>query len=167
LLDNLYCTGRESRLVDCTHGGIGVHNCDHSADAGVRCQVPNCFVEGEIRLVQGTTSREGRVEVCLGGVWGTVCDNGWGTVDARVVCRQLGYPTLGARAFSYGYFGRGTGPIVMAYVRCSGRESHLANCSQFISYTRYCSHREDAGVRCPGTIYACVMVWKVGLHSHA
>ena len=37
-LDNLYCTGRESRLVDCTHSGVGVHNCDHSADAGVRCQ---------------------------------------------------------------------------------------------------------------------------------
>ena len=36
-LDNLYCTGRESRLVDCSHNGIGVHNCDHSADAGVRC----------------------------------------------------------------------------------------------------------------------------------
>ena len=55
----------------------------------------NCFVEGEIRLERGSTSREGRVEVCLGGVWGTVCDNGWGVVDARVVCRQLGYPTIG------------------------------------------------------------------------
>ena len=37
-LDNLSCTGRESRLVDCSHSGIGYHNCDHSADAGVRCQ---------------------------------------------------------------------------------------------------------------------------------
>ena len=37
-LDNLYCTRRESRLVDCRHSGIGVHNCDHSADAGLRCQ---------------------------------------------------------------------------------------------------------------------------------
>ena len=36
-LDNLYCTGRESQLVDCSHSGIGVHNCDHSDDAGVRC----------------------------------------------------------------------------------------------------------------------------------
>ena len=36
-LDNLYCTGRELRLVDCYHNGIGVHNCDHSADAGLRC----------------------------------------------------------------------------------------------------------------------------------
>ena len=58
-------------------------------------KVPSCFVEGEIRLRGGTTAREGRVEICLGGVWGTVCDNGWGTTDARVVCRQLGYPTIG------------------------------------------------------------------------
>ena len=26
------------------------------------------------------------------GVWGTVCDHGWGGYDARVACRQLGYP---------------------------------------------------------------------------
>ena len=37
-LDNLYCRGTESRLIDCSHSGIGVHNCDHSADAGLRCQ---------------------------------------------------------------------------------------------------------------------------------
>ena len=44
-LDNLYCTGRESRLVDCTHNGIGVHNCDHSADAGLRCQgIPSIYL---------------------------------------------------------------------------------------------------------------------------
>ena len=36
-LDNVYCTGEESRLIDCYHSGIGVHNCDHTDDAGVRC----------------------------------------------------------------------------------------------------------------------------------
>ena len=36
-LDNLRCTGSESRLIDCPHNGLGNHNCDHSDDAGVRC----------------------------------------------------------------------------------------------------------------------------------
>ena len=39
LLDNVACSGTESRLADCSHNGIGIHNCAHSEDAGVRCQV--------------------------------------------------------------------------------------------------------------------------------
>ena len=37
-LDNLYCNSSESRLVDCRHNGISVHNCAHNEDAGLRCQ---------------------------------------------------------------------------------------------------------------------------------
>ena len=50
--------------------------------------------EGDIRLVGGRYMWEGRVEIFLHGVWGTVSDDGTSSTDAVVVCRQLGYNTF-------------------------------------------------------------------------
>ena len=41
--------------------------------------------------MNGPTTNQGRVEVCVSQSWGTVCDDGFSISDARVVCRQLGY----------------------------------------------------------------------------
>ena len=52
-------------------------------------------VEGDIRL-NGTFHRTplaGRVEVCLGGIWGSICtytEGRWTDENVMVACRQLG-----------------------------------------------------------------------------
>ena len=89
-LSNLVCSGTETSIFDCRHSGLfNVGTCTHAEDASVECS-RECQ-DGEIRLRGGTNQFEGRVEICFNRVWGTVCDDFWGTVDAAVACRQLGY----------------------------------------------------------------------------
>ena len=91
-LDNVQCTGNETQLTDCPY--VSDHNCLHFEDSGVICANASCN-DGDIRLVGGDNQFEGRVEICLLGVWGTICDDFWGLQDARVACKSLGYPYTG------------------------------------------------------------------------
>lgn len=51
---------------------------------------------GDIRLRgDGHYVSFGRVEVCVNGVWGTVCDKDWTNTEASIVCTQLGYSPYG------------------------------------------------------------------------
>ena len=58
----------------------------------VRCyEAVNCNT-GDVRLVGGNSTSEGRVEVCAQGVWGVIGYPGWSLNDAEVVCRELRLP---------------------------------------------------------------------------
>ena len=64
----------------------------------MKCYCCTGCTHGDIRLVgTGTSSSRGRVEVCVNNRWGTVCDDSWSTIDARVACRQLGYSEISKR----------------------------------------------------------------------
>ena len=61
--------------------------------SGNFCQV--CNFDDDIRLEGGSANTEGRVELCMDGSFGTVCNNDWDNVDASIVCRQLGFQASG------------------------------------------------------------------------
>ncbi len=131
-------------LLSCAYNPID--NCGHFEDAGVRCQ--GC-VTGDIRLINGRQENEGRVEVCRNNVWGTVCDDMWGLVDATVACRQAGYSSFGAIPRVGAFFGQGRGDIFLDDVACNGTEERLTDCMS--AATHNCVHSEDAGVTCNTT----------------
>ncbi|XP_075803753.1 HHIP-like protein 1 isoform X1 [Microtus pennsylvanicus] len=105
---------------------------------------------GSVRLVRpaGLSPGRGRVEVFVGGHWGTVCDDAWDTKAATVVCRQLGFAHA-VRAVKRAEFGEGRAlPILLDDVRCTGSERNLLECVHAGVGTHNCKHEEDAGVEC-------------------
>ena len=87
------------------------------------------------------------MEIFSNGKWGTVCDDYWDINDARVVCRQLGFPDA-ISAPGSAHFGAGSGQIWLDNVRCSGSESSIENCSHGGWGVEDCGHSEDASVIC-------------------
>lgn len=109
------------------------------------------------------------MEFCHDGQWGTVCDDGWDGNDARLVCRQLGYPETGkcnniiyyiisnliiltlsgSYALQRAPYGQGTGPIWLDNVRCNANiHNRLTDCPANPIGVHNCQHSEDAGVIC-------------------
>ncbi|XP_071478052.1 scavenger receptor cysteine-rich domain-containing protein DMBT1-like [Diadema antillarum] len=111
--------------------------------AGTRGKTPRL----DIRLVNGSSDNEGRVEVLFEGRWGTVCDDNWDIRDANIICRMLGY--VGAlEASCCAKFGRGSGYFLLDDVTCTGEERNVAQCLHAPFETHDCNPYETAGVVC-------------------
>ena len=114
ILDHVGCNGSEENILNCSYDSVS--NCDHSEDAGVICGA--VCRSGTVRLAIGDINElyqglgnledtffikdelaRGRVEVCVGEMYGTVCDDSWNYEDASVVCSQLGFSSHGDIVF--------------------------------------------------------------------
>eukprot|EP00731_Ephydatia_muelleri_P036331 Em0237g5a len=139
-----YCAGYEKKILDCYHDPPGYYDNGYNFYVAVRCQA-SCYQcqDGTIRLVNGNSSYEGRVEVCEGGCWGPVCigDSGWSSLDAAVVCNQL---TMGSQGAVPRYYYSLTSPPMLA-PHCTGYESSLFNCAQSVCHIENYNY---AGVEC-------------------
>lgn len=165
-LDDLRCTGNESTLAACRHSGWGHTNCGHHEDASVICSyaIPNrtwvpppvtttksSIGQMNLRLVGSENWNEGRVEIRINDIWGTVCDDAWDDRDATVICMMLGY--MYGVATRSGSFGSGTGQIWLDDVNCMGSESSIIDCQHSALGHHNCGHNEDAGVVCSTPMY--------------
>ena len=133
----------------------------------------NCTT-GSLRLVNGSSDNEGRIEICIDGAWMSLCSNYWNSENAQVACHQLGYSKYGEReeqreftmhkkekinhcfiivvgsvAYSDGQFGSGSGSVFL-YVNCRGTESNLLDCSHSFIRVQVCSG-STTGITCRGT----------------
>ena len=119
--------------------------------------------DGDIRLGDGAVLR-GRVEVCINGTWGTICDGYWTQKEASVVCSHLGYSPygiinkshililaiirLGAMATT-NLFLNNEWPIGLFKLTCSGNETIIWDCLYKTSDEgQNCGQYSDASVFC-------------------
>ena len=102
---------------------------------------------GDARLVDGGAPTQGRVEIYINGSWWTVCDSWFDCRHGRVVCNQLGLPTL-SKVYYGADFGKGNGSILTDEYYCQGNETSLLNCSKTGDHHAYCDHSQDVGIAC-------------------
>ena len=125
-----------------------------------------------VRLANGDFANEGRIEVYCNGEWGTVCDDTFGSYDAKAVCNELGYSNVHRYDYKselvmYNYIimfvystGNASQSIWLNSLTCtSSSHTCLSSCQTCpLSRTTTCSHTEDVYIRCCKLLYHCVCV---------
>ncbi|NP_001382979.1 scavenger receptor cysteine-rich domain-containing protein SCART1 precursor [Homo sapiens] len=145
--DAFHCEGTESYLWNCPVSTLGAPACAPGNTASAVCS----GLAHALRLREGQSRCDGRVEVSLDGVWGRVLDDAWDLRGAGVVCRQLG--CRGAQqAYDAPAPSRGSVQVALSRVRCLGTETRLTQCNVSATLQEPAGTSRDAGVVCSGEV---------------
>ena len=131
---------------------------DNDGDEATDCDDVDCRqqdfgcppADGDVRLANGTTMSEGRVELYWQGEWGSICGTSWSLLDADVVCVQLGYDGRDFLSLP-GVFDPGFGSIWISGPQCSGGEAAVLDCPATMVWgddPGACDHTDDVAVIC-------------------
>ncbi|CAN0196061.1 unnamed protein product [Bubo scandiacus] len=147
--ESFHCDGTEAHPGQCPVTTLGASLCSHENDASVICS--GSASSASLRLVGGESRCDGRLEIFQHGKWGRVLDDQWGMQEASVVCRQL---RCGEAETAYNCLKhqRGTGPVGLRRVRCTGHEANLTLCNTSLPESvPSAGIAEDVGVICWGS----------------
>uniref|UniRef100_A0A0L8GWC4 Serine protease 12 n=1 Tax=Octopus bimaculoides TaxID=37653 RepID=A0A0L8GWC4_OCTBM len=115
-----------------------VNNCGDNSDEK--------YCTASVKLVNGTNPSNGRIQITINNITGTICDDNFDDKDATVVCKQLGYKS--GIALPGGTYGKGKGIIWYDEVECFGDEDSIGYCEGNRRGEHDCDHTEDVGVQC-------------------
>ncbi|XP_045147305.1 scavenger receptor cysteine-rich domain-containing protein SCART1 [Echinops telfairi] len=147
--DVFHCVGTEPHLWSCPASTFGAPACALGNAATAVCS----GLSDALRLRDGQSRCDGRLEMSRDGLWGRVLDGAWDLQGAHVACRQL---QCGAaeRAYTSSVTGGGARPVAVSRVRCLGTETRLTQCNLSASASARVPEGSfgDAGVVCEGSI---------------
>ncbi|KAM9062218.1 scavenger receptor cysteine-rich domain-containing protein SCART1 isoform X1 [Sarcophilus harrisii] len=143
LPDKFHCTGTEAHLWNCPASTLGASKCIPGNVAGAICS-------DSLRLRDGQSRCDGKVEIFLHGVWGPVWSHDWDINGAQVLCRQLQCGKV-ERVYTSHTSGPEVGPVVSSSMKCTGNETHLNQCNISTSALAPLGITQDVGVICSGS----------------
>ena len=121
----------------------------------------NC-TDYDTKLVDGLSFNEGRVLICINGLWGNHCSKHINSNDAKVICQTLGFKQglnlsnrhsnnhfIGGTTY-IGHFPNGANnPMLFTDIGCANSAASLIDCTKYhFTKTSTCDTRSITAVRC-------------------
>ncbi|XP_026825303.1 uncharacterized protein LOC105281160 isoform X1 [Ooceraea biroi] len=151
--DNMYICSNH-KCINQTQVCDGKNDCNDRSDESI-CTIEN--LDYDIRLAGANNTNEGRIEVKILGYWGQVCDDGFGMINADVICKELGFIHGALEVRPGGFYGNLDPPtrFMVDQLKCRGNETTLRECDFNGWGVHNCQPEEAVGIVCKIEVDTC------------